>query len=129
MGENGILIFAVILSVICIGLLNFFGQAVTKYINAVTRSVVNAVRTTIVWLVGIIITVAQPQDDPALKDWEKTEWQSILLELSGFFFLIMALIIHRSLIKFPYKGRWFHEIVVPCDKCKCNKQLRELMIY
>jgi len=125
LGENPALIGALFINILAVALLNYFGQAITKYINAVTRMLNNALRATLVWLVGIIVTVAQP-NDPIWKPWENTDWRNMLLQLTGFLFLILSLIIHRAMIKLPYKDRFLHDIVVPCECCKCSKTMREL---
>jgi len=68
LGNDGLLIFAVILSLVCIGTYNLFGQIITKYINAVTRAILNVLRTIIIWIVGIIITVSTD------SQWEILTW-------------------------------------------------------
>lgn len=58
LSEEKILILALVINIAVISLVNYFGQAITKYINAVTRMLISAVRATVVWTFGIIITVA-----------------------------------------------------------------------
>lgn len=56
-GSNGSLLFFVILGIFSIALFNISGVTVTKYINALTRSICDVTRTVLIWAVGIIVTI------------------------------------------------------------------------
>jgi hypothetical protein len=45
------------LGVLSIATFNITGVTVTKYINALARSICDVTRTILVWIVGIIVTV------------------------------------------------------------------------
>jgi uncharacterized membrane protein len=49
--------FTVILNIFMVAGYNFFGQSVTSYIDGITRAIANTVRTIVVWVIGIIITL------------------------------------------------------------------------
>lgn len=49
---------AFFVNLLCVALYNYFGQAITKYINAITRMIVNAVKAVTTWVIGIIVTLA-----------------------------------------------------------------------
>ncbi len=51
------LLFFVILGVFSIATFNVSGVTVTKYINALARSVGDVTRTVVIWIVGIMITL------------------------------------------------------------------------
>jgi hypothetical protein len=61
---NGLLLFFVILGIFSIATFNVTGVTVTKYINALARSIGDVTRTILVWIVGIIITLSAGADKP-----------------------------------------------------------------
>jgi len=67
MADNGLLLFFVILGVFSIATFNVTGVTVTKYINALARSICDVTRTVLVWIVGIIITVSAGENKPNYK--------------------------------------------------------------
>ena len=50
--------------IVSIASFNIIGVSITKYINALARSVADVVRTIIVWIVGIIVTVSAGANYP-----------------------------------------------------------------
>lgn len=52
-----VLFIAIILSILASSLFNAAGVAITKYINALARSICDITRTSLVWLLGILITL------------------------------------------------------------------------
>lgn len=66
-GSNGGLLFFVILGVFSIATFNICGVTVTKYINALARSIGDVTRTVLVWIIGIIVTVTAGTNHPNLK--------------------------------------------------------------
>jgi len=55
--NDGFLLAFVILGVFSILTFNTSGVSVTKYINALARSICDVSRTVLIWIVGIIVTV------------------------------------------------------------------------
>jgi len=68
-GENGALLFFVILSIFSILAFNVAGVSITKYVSAVARTICDVTRTVFVWGIGIIVTVTAGQLRPNYK-WE-----------------------------------------------------------
>jgi hypothetical protein len=101
MGENGLLLFFVILGVFSIATFNVTGVTVTKYINALARSICDVTRTVIVWIVGIIITVSAGANRPNYK-WELIDGAAITIQLLGFFVLIAGNLIYNKILKIPF---------------------------
>jgi len=62
--SNGSLLFFVILGIFSIATFNIAGVSVTKYINALARSIGDVTRTILVWGVGIIVTVTAGATHP-----------------------------------------------------------------
>lgn len=58
LGRNGYLMFFSIVEIISICAVNIAGVSITKYINALARSICDACRTIIVWIVGIFVTIS-----------------------------------------------------------------------
>lgn len=65
--SNWALMLFVILGVFSIASFNVCGSTVTKYINALARSLADVTRTIVIWLVGIIITVTAGKTHPNYK--------------------------------------------------------------
>lgn len=68
-GANGALAFFCILGVFSIATFNITGVTVTKYINALARSIGDVTRTILVWGVGLIVTVSAGAKYPNYE-WE-----------------------------------------------------------
>jgi len=79
---------------------NVTGVTVTKYINALARSIADATRTVAVWIIGIIITVTAGVNRPNYR-WEMTSAGAILMQLAGFVVLIFGNLIYNRIIKLP----------------------------
>jgi hypothetical protein len=56
-GNNIVLAFMVPLGIIAVGSFNINGLSITKYINALARSLLNMTKTVVIWGVGIIVTL------------------------------------------------------------------------
>ncbi len=76
-------------------------MTVTKYINALARSIGDVTRTVLVWIIGIIITVTAGSTRPNFK-WELVEVGAILVELLGFLVLVSGNLIYNRIIKLPF---------------------------
>ena len=79
---------------------NVTGVTVTKYINALARSIADATRTILVWIIGIVVTVSMGASKPNYV-WELTSAGAILVQLLGFIFLIFGNLIYNKIIKLP----------------------------
>jgi hypothetical protein len=62
-------LFFVILGIFSIATFNIAGVSVTKYINALARSIGDVTRTVLVWMIGIIVTVTAGATHPNFV-WE-----------------------------------------------------------
>lgn len=80
------LLGALLLSVISIAFLNFFGISVTKYLSATHRTTIDASRVVLVWLVSLLLK------------WEDFDW----LQLGGFIILLIGTAIFNEIIRFPF---------------------------
>lgn len=100
-GANGGLLFFVILGIFSIATFNICGVTVTKYINALARSIGDVTRTVIVWAIGIIITVTAGASHPNFQ-WELVKAGAILVELLGFLILVGGNLIYNKVIKLPF---------------------------
>jgi len=76
--SNGALFFFVILGIFSIATFNVSGVTVTKYINALTRSICDVTRTVLVWGIGIIVTLTAGESRPNYK-WELVKAGAILV--------------------------------------------------
>lgn len=81
-GENPIILFAMLGNIFSIAFFNFFGISITKEMSASHRMVLDSVRTLIVW--GFSLAVS----------WEKFH----PLQLLGFFFLTLGIGIYNEVI-------------------------------
>ena len=57
MGENGVILAAVIVTFITMAVYNILGVIITKEINSVARAICDVSRIVVVWTVGIVVTV------------------------------------------------------------------------
>ena len=78
-GNNKIILIAVLLNLVSIAFFNFAGISVTKLISAVTRMVLDSVRTLFIWLFSLAI------------GWQKFQW----LQPIGFLVLVMGMVIYH----------------------------------
>lgn len=75
-------------------------MTVTKYINALARSICDVTRTIIVWIVGILVTVTAGNVYPNYR-WEIVNGAAIGVELLGFLILIAGNLVYNNIIKLP----------------------------
>jgi drug/metabolite transporter (DMT)-like permease len=86
---------------ICVGFiiavlgLNMFGMLVTSHTNAINRTLMEAARTILVWIVMLIAFAAGWGFG---EPWSKWSW----LELSGFIILVCGTVIYNKIWKFPF---------------------------
>jgi hypothetical protein len=101
LGGNGALLFFCILGVFSIATFNVTGVTVTKYINALARSICDVTRTVIVWIIGILVTVTAGANKPNYK-WELIDGAAISIQLVGFLVLIAGNLIYNRIIRIPF---------------------------
>ena len=75
-------------------------MTITKYINALARSVADVARTIIVWIVGIIVTLTLGSSYPNYN-WELINGWAIFVELIGFLVLVSGNLVYNEIIKIP----------------------------
>lgn len=97
-GQNGSLIAFIIIGIFSIALFNLCGVSVTKYINALARSLADVTRTVLIWLIGIIVTVTAGRYYPNY-DWELTSAGAIIVQFVGFIVLVFGNLIYNKIIK------------------------------
>jgi len=85
MGNNPIIIIAVLLNVISIAFFNFFGLSVTKTQSATTRMVLDSIRTVVIWAFCLAV------------GWEKVSIYTIP-QVFGFLFLIFGTCLYNDLL-------------------------------
>jgi hypothetical protein len=73
---------------------------VTKYINALARSICDVTRTVVIWGVGLIVTISAGATYPNYK-WELVHGAAIGIEMIGFIVLISGNLIYNKMIKLP----------------------------
>ena len=76
--SSGILLVFCIMGIFSIAAFNITGVTITKYINALARSVADVARTIIVWIIGIIVTVTAGVNYPNYA-WELVNTYAILV--------------------------------------------------
>ena len=89
------------MGIFSIATFNICGVTVTKYINALARSIGDVTRTVLVWAIGIIITVTAGASRPNFQ-WELVKAGAILVELLGFLVLVAGNLIYNKVIKLPF---------------------------
>ncbi|CAC5418899.1 unnamed protein product [Mytilus coruscus] len=97
--EPRLLVFC-LLYLLSIAFYNYFGLAVTKSLTAVHRTLIDACRTILVWVVDLLIFYAFDKDFG--EPFDKTYG---LLQVDGFFFLLIGTALYNELV------------VVPCIPC------------
>jgi drug/metabolite transporter (DMT)-like permease len=93
MGDNGLLLFYVILYICSIALFNFVGISVSKYASSPARAVVDTVRTIVVW--GFFL---MPFINKCYR--EHFNW----LQLVGFILLVIGTVIYNEVLVLPFLG-------------------------
>lgn len=76
-------------------------MTVTKYINALARSIGDVTRTILVWSVGLIITLTAGATHPNYA-WELTKPGAIVVQLLGFIILILGNLVYNKIVPIPF---------------------------
>jgi len=95
MKNNGFLFFLVTLYWVSIAFYNFFGLSVSKKLSSVHRTLVDACRTVVVWIVNIILY--QATNGQYGEQWVT---KSALIQLGGFLLMVFGTLVHNKIIKF-----------------------------
>ncbi|GAB6019097.1 Chromosome 2 18 [Chamberlinius hualienensis] len=98
MGNNWQVCFAMVGSVISIAFFNFAGISVTKEISATTRTVIDSVRTLVVWIVSLGVK------------WQKFHY----LQVVGYVVLVVGMFIYNDIIILPFLRK--HNLIT-CSVC------------
>jgi len=93
--SNG-LIIAVALFCLAVFLYNCYGMLITDSFSAINRTIFEAVRTAVVWIVSLIIQVIAP-GSPYGEIWNRYSF----VELAGFILLFVSSLIYNGVIKLP----------------------------
>ena len=97
-GNNGLLLFLVLLYWVSISFYNFFGLFVSKTLSAVHRTLIDASRTILVW--GAEIVVFHLTAGEYGEDWHKGG--SSVLQLIGFAIMLCGIFIHNDIPGFRF---------------------------
>ena len=73
MFSNYKLAIAIVIGIFCITTYNIFCINVVKYFSATARTMVDTIRTVIIWFIGYMLTITTD------TVWEKTDYRAILL--------------------------------------------------
>mmetsp|Transcript_12970 Transcript_12970/g.27907 ORF Transcript_12970/g.27907 Transcript_12970/m.27907 type:complete len:173 (+) Transcript_12970:110-628(+) len=95
-GNNKFLLAMVLLYWSSISFYNFFGLSVTKELTAVHRTLIDACRTTVVWVVEIFIYYVAGSHKFG-EEWTVYSF----LQLGGFALLIFGTMVYNKLIRLP----------------------------
>jgi drug/metabolite transporter (DMT)-like permease len=93
MGNNGVLLFYVILYTCSIAVYNFVGISVTKYLSSPARAVIDTVRTVVVWFFFLM---------PFINRCYRESFN--IMQLIGFIFLVSGTLIYNEVIVLPFFG-------------------------
>lgn len=92
----------VLFGLLALGVFNLSGVKITKLFDALTRSLLGITKTSIVWIIGIIITVIG-KNNKALHI-ESLSVGVNLVKALGFLFTILGTLIYNRLIFQKYFG-------------------------
>ena len=100
-GNSTFLLIMVPLEILAVGLFRTNGLAVTKYVNALARSLLNMTKTVVIWGIGIIVTVTAGESNK-MYQWEKINAWGIVVQSVGFVFLVVATLLYNENIRIPF---------------------------
>jgi hypothetical protein len=95
-GTNGVIALLVVIGIATISLYNLNGVRITKLFDALTRSLLNITKTSVIWIVGIIVTVSVG-DNPDYQ-LESKDVVVNVVKAVGFSFIILGTLIYNKLI-------------------------------
>ena len=85
-------------TVVSIAFFNVVGLTITKHINALARAILNMTKTSLVWVVGIVVTVTVGKNNRDYV-WELVNWEAMTMEGVGFLFLILSTLVYNENIR------------------------------
>ena len=91
-----IIALLVVVGVLTVSAYNLNGVRITKMIDALTRSLLNITKTSIIWIVGIIVSFLVG-DDPDYQLQSKDLWVN-LVKAAGFACIVLGTLIYNKLI-------------------------------
>lgn len=94
-GKNGLLLFFCIFCVFSVTIFNVSGVSVTKIMGALTRVVCDVVRTVLIWVVGVVVTLTAGEETDNYK-WESTDAAVVSLQLFGFAVLVAGNLLYSA---------------------------------
>jgi hypothetical protein len=100
LSQNWMLLVLTLLGIFLIGLFILNGIKITKMFDALTKSIINISKTTVVWVIGILLTVFGP-DDPSFR-LESLHLGVNLMKAGGFCIIICGNLIYNKIILQKY---------------------------
>lgn len=101
MWNNTMLAIMIPVGIVVVGCLNVNGVFITRYINALARSLLNMTKIVAIWLIGIIVTATAGKDNKMYR-WESTNIWAIIVQGIGFIFLVVATLLYNENIHLPF---------------------------
>ncbi|CAH0716709.1 unnamed protein product, partial [Brenthis ino] len=95
-GNNSLLLLAILGTILSIAFFNFAGISVTKEMSATTRMVLDSVRTFVIWMVSLAVL------------WQKFHWQHVI----GFIVLILGMCEYNGILPRFWRRREDEAVVV-----------------
>lgn len=96
LGSNSNLIIAVLIFCVAVLVYNCYGMLITDSFSAVNRTIFEAVRTAVIWVVDLIIQAIFP-GSPFGELW--SNWS--FLELAGFIILVFSTLVYNRVVVLP----------------------------
>ncbi|TPP59738.1 Solute carrier family 35 member F6 [Fasciola gigantica] len=95
--NNTLLLVNCILYILSIAFFNYFGLSITRYLSAVHRTLIDAMRTTFVWLVSLILYYSTNAQfgEPFEPAWG-------LIQIDGFACLIIGTLIYNKVMDLSF---------------------------
>jgi hypothetical protein len=78
---------------------NACGAKVTNLINGLARSVMEPLRMILVWIIGIILTVAIDDSNSIYGKWESLDPLVIGVKVAGFSILVFGILLYFEIIR------------------------------
>jgi hypothetical protein len=95
-GTNGVIAALVVVGMTTVSAYNLNGARIIKLFDGLTRSLLNITRTSLIWLVGIIITFSVG-DNPNYQLESKDLFVNLVKGI-GFAFIVVGTLIYNKLI-------------------------------
>jgi len=96
LASSSSLIIAVSLFCLAVFLYNCYGMLITDSFSAINRTIFEAVRTAVVWIVSLVIQAIKP-GSPYGEVWVSYSF----VELAGFILLFVSSLIYNGILKLP----------------------------